>query len=120
MYEWTRATGWQLIHGTGAAQSASGPARPTGERAFPFQVTVYLSDRSEFEGGETVLTFQRPRAQSVARALSFERGDALIVTNRYRPVAGARGSYRENVRHGISLVTRGERYALGVIFHDSK
>ena len=36
VYEWTRATGWQLIHGTGAAQSASGRARPTGERAFPF------------------------------------------------------------------------------------
>jgi len=36
VYEWTRATGWQLIHGTGAAQSASGGARPTGERAFPF------------------------------------------------------------------------------------
>jgi len=36
VYEWTRATGWQLIHGSGAAQSASGGARPTGERAFPF------------------------------------------------------------------------------------
>ncbi len=98
-----------------------------GERAFPFQVTVFLSSRSKhtddglgYEGGETVLTFQRPRAQAVARSLSFERGDALVLTNRYRPVAGTRGTYRENVRHGVSVVRRGERYALGVIFHDAK
>jgi hypothetical protein len=91
-----------------------------GERAFPFQVTIYLSPRADYEGGETVLTFQRPRAQSVARSLNFNRGDALILTNRYRPVAGSRGTYRENVRHGVSVVRSGERFALGVIFHDAK
>jgi hypothetical protein len=90
-----------------------------GEVAFPFQMTIYLSDRAAYEGGETVLTFQRPRAQSVARSLSFERGDALILTNRYRPVQGTRGSYRENVRHAVSVVRSGERYALGLIFHDA-
>jgi hypothetical protein len=90
-----------------------------GERAFPFQTTVYLSEHSDYEGGETVLTFGRPRAQTVARSLSFERGDALILTNRYRPVSGTRGTYRENVRHGVSLVRSGERYALGLIFHDA-
>lgn len=91
-----------------------------GERAFPFQATVYLSSRDEFEGGETVLTFQRPRAQSVARSLGFDRGDALVLANRYRPVSGARGTYRENVRHGVSVVRSGERFALGIIFHDAK
>jgi hypothetical protein len=90
-----------------------------GERAFPFQATIYLSDRTGYEGGETVLTFQRPRAQSVARSSSFERGDALILTNRYRPVQGTRGPYRESVRHGVSVVRSGARYALGLIFHDA-
>jgi len=90
-----------------------------GELAFPFQATVYLSARREYEGGETVLTFQRPRAQTVARSLSFERGDVLILSNRYRPVRGTRGIHRENVRHGISVVRSGERYALGLIFHDA-
>jgi len=91
-----------------------------GERAFPFQTTIYLSARAAYEGGETMLTFQRPRAQTVARTLSFDCGDALILTNRYRPVRGTRGIYRENVRHGVSLVRSGERYALGLIFHDAK
>jgi hypothetical protein len=91
-----------------------------GERAFPFQVTCYLSERSAYEGGETILAFQRPRSQTVARALSFERGEALIVANRYRPVRGTRGTYRENVRHGVSDVRAGERFALGIIFHDAR
>jgi hypothetical protein len=90
-----------------------------GAHAFPFQVTCYLSERSAYDGGETVLTFQRPRAQSVARVLSFERGDALILANRYRPMHGSRGVYRENVRHGVSDVRAGERFALGIIFHDA-
>lgn len=90
-----------------------------GEHAFPFQATVYLSVRDDFEGGETVLAFQRPRAQTVARSLSFERGDALVLTNRYRPVQGSRGTHRENVRHGVSVVRSGERFALGLIFHEA-
>jgi len=92
-----------------------------GERAFPLQATVYLSDRSAYAGGETILAFQRPRAQTVARALTFERGDALVFPNRYRPVRGTNGTFhRENVRHGISTLERGERYALGLIFHDAR
>jgi len=91
-----------------------------GERAFPFQVTCYLTERAAYEGGETVLAFQRPRAQTVVRSLSFERGDALIVTNRYRPVHAPRGTYRETVRHGVSDVRAGERFALGIIFHDAR
>ncbi|MBC5809284.1 MAG: 2OG-Fe(II) oxygenase [Candidatus Eremiobacteraeota bacterium] len=91
-----------------------------GERAFPLQVTIYLSGRRSYEGGETVLAFQRPRAQSVARVLTFERGDALVFPNRMRPVEGTRGFYRENVRHGVSAVTAGERYALGLVMADAK
>jgi hypothetical protein len=91
-----------------------------GELAFPLQATFYLSARSEYEGGETVLAMQRPRAQSRAAVIVPERGDLLIFPNRYRPVRTNAGFARENVRHGVSEVRSGRRYALGVIFHDAK
>lgn len=92
-----------------------------GELAFPLQFTCLLSQRgSDYEGGESLLVEQRPRAQSRGEAIALDRGAALIFPNRYRPVAGARGHYRVNVRHGVSTVRRGERYALGIIFHDAK
>jgi uncharacterized protein len=92
-----------------------------GELAFPLQFTCLLSQRgSDYEGGESLLVEQRPRAQSRGEAIVLDRGAALIFPNRYRPVAGARGHYRVSVRHGVSTVRRGERYALGIIFHDAK
>ena len=62
---------------------------------------------------------QRPRAQSRGEAIVLERGDAVIFPNRFRPVAGTRGSYRVTVRHGVSRVHSGERVSLGIIFHDA-
>jgi uncharacterized protein len=92
-----------------------------GEVAFPLQFTCVLSRRGrDFEGGEFLLVEQRPRAQSRGEAISLDQGETIIFTNRYRPVAGARGYYRVNVRHGVSSLRRGERYALGVIFHDAR
>jgi uncharacterized protein len=92
-----------------------------GELAFPLQFTCLLSQRgSDYEGGESLLVEQRPRAQSRGEAIVLDRGAALIFPNRYRPVAGAREHYRVSVRHGVSTVRRGERYALGIIFHDAK
>ncbi len=90
-----------------------------GELAFPLQATIFLSDRGGFSGGETVLTMQRPRLQSRAEVIVPQRGDLLVFANRYRPVPSAHGFSRENVRHGVSAVHSGVRYALGIIFHDA-
>ena len=91
-----------------------------GDIAFPLQFTCVLSRRDrDFEGGEFLLVEQRPRAQSRGEAISMDQGEAIIFTNRYRPIAGTRGHYRVNVRHGVSTLRAGERYSLGVIFHDA-
>jgi hypothetical protein len=91
-----------------------------GAIAFPLQFTCVLSRRGEdFEGGEFLLLEQRPRAQSRAEAITLDRGEAIIFPNRYRPVRGARGFYRVNVRHGVSRLRAGQRYSLGIIFHDA-
>ena len=92
-----------------------------GEIVFPFQVTFFLSQRGkDFEGGEFVLAEQRPRQQSRVEALNPNQGDAVVFSVHHRPVRGARGYYRANLRHGVSTVRSGERYTLGIIFHDAK
>src|SRR5215470_2890016 len=92
-----------------------------GEIAFPLQMACLLSRTGEeFTGGELLLIEQRPRAQSRGTAINLQQGEALIFPNRYRPVHGARGNYRVNVRHGVSTVASGQRYSLGIIFHDAK
>ena len=49
-----------------------------GDVAFPFQMTVFLSERRAYEGGEFVLVEQRPRKQSRPIVLRPQRGDALV------------------------------------------
>jgi hypothetical protein len=91
-----------------------------GELVFPLQLTVLLSDPSaDFSGGEFVLTEQRPRMQSRVEVVPLRRGDLVIFPVHHRPVAGKRGDYRVNVRHGVSRIRAGSRYSLGVIFHDA-
>jgi hypothetical protein len=92
-----------------------------GEIVFPFQVTFFLSQRSrDFEGGEFVLAEQRPRSQSRIEVLSPNQGDGVIFSVHHRPVRGTQGYYRANLRHGVSTIHSGERYTLGIIFHDAK
>ena len=92
-----------------------------GELAFPLQFTCVLSKRDrDFEGGELLLVEQRPRAQSRGEAIALDQGEAIIFPNRYRPVPGSRGHHRVAVRHGVSTIRSGERFALGIIFHDAK
>ncbi len=91
-----------------------------GEQVFPLQVAVLLSRPGEdFTGGEFVLTEQRPRMQSRAEVVPLGQGDAVIFAVHHRPVDGTRGTYRVNLRHGVSRVRRGQRHTLGVIFHDA-
>ena len=91
-----------------------------GEHVFPIQVAILLSEPGEdFTGGEFVLTEQRPRMQSRAEVVPLRPGDAVAFAVHHRPVHGTRGSYRVNMRHGVSRLRSGERYTLGIIFHDA-
>jgi hypothetical protein len=92
-----------------------------GEHVFPLQAAFLLSAPArDFTGGEFVLTEQRPRMQSRAEVVPLGQGDGVIFPVNYRPVEGTRGSYRVKIRHGASRVRSGERYMLGVIFHDAQ
>jgi len=92
-----------------------------GEHVFPLQVAILLSEPGrDFEGGEFVLTEQRPRMQSRAEVVPLVQGDAVAFAVHQRPVQGTRGPYRVNLRHGVSRVRSGHRHTVGVIFHDAK
>ena len=91
-----------------------------GEHVFPLQVATLLSVPGEdFEGGEFVLTEQRPRMQSRAEVVPLTQGDAVVFAVNDRPVRGTRGEYRVKMRHGVSRIRRGRRHTLGIIFHDA-
>jgi uncharacterized protein len=91
-----------------------------GEHLFPLQVAILLSEPGrDFAGGEFVLTEQRPRMQSRAEVVSLSQGDGVIFAVRERPVQGVRSAYRVNMRHGVSRLRSGERFTLGIIFHDA-
>ncbi|MDC6169350.1 2OG-Fe(II) oxygenase [Paucibacter sp. XJ19-41] len=92
-----------------------------GEQVFPLQIAVLLSQPGEdFEGGEFVLTEQRPRLQSRPEVVPLQRcGDAVLFAVNQRPVSGTRGVYRVAMRHGVSRLRAGRRHTLGLIFHDA-
>jgi uncharacterized protein len=92
-----------------------------GELAFPLQAAFLLSRPGrDFTGGEFLLTEQRPRMQSRAEVVPLAQGEGVIFAVHHRPVEGTRGPYRVNMRHGVSRLRSGERFTLGVIFHDAK
>lgn len=91
-----------------------------GEVYFPFQVVIVLTQSGvDHEGGELVFVEQLPRAQSRAEVISPNQGEAIVFTTNFRPVKGAKGYYRAKMKHGVSPVKKGNRYALGIIFHDA-
>lgn len=141
---WAERLGWARrfpdVHATFLDEChAAGQTRPTplllryeagdwnalhqdlyGEHVFPLQVAILLSEPGrDFEGGEFVLTEQRPRMQSRAEVVPLSRGDAVLFPVSERPIRGARGDYRVQMRHGVSRVRGGLRFTLGLIFHDA-
>ena len=90
-----------------------------GDLAFPLQAAFLLTEPEEFQGGEFVLTEQRPRMQSRVHVVPLEAGEAVIFAVNHRPVSGARGSYRVTMRHGVSPLRSGSRHTLGIILHDA-
>lgn len=91
-----------------------------GEHVFPVQVAILLSEPGrDFTGGEFVMTEQRPRMQSRVEVVPLRQGDAVAFAVHHRPVQGTRGTYRVNMRHGVSRVHSGQRSTAGIIFHDA-
>jgi hypothetical protein len=92
-----------------------------GEHVFPLQIAFLLTQPGEdFMGGEFTLTEQRPRMQSRAEVVPLQQGMGVIFPVHHRPVQGTRGTYRVNMRHGVSRVRSGQRFTMGVIFHDGQ
>ena len=91
-----------------------------GDHVFPLQLVLLLSEPGrDFEGGEFVMTEQRPRMQSRPLVLPLLQGDAAVIATSHRPVRGARGVYRVNLKHGVSHLRSGHRHTAGIIFHDA-
>jgi uncharacterized protein len=91
-----------------------------GEHVFPIQTAILLDQPGEdFEGGEFVMTEQRPRMQSRAMVLPLKKGDAAIFAVNSRPMKGVRGDYQVKLNHGVSKLYSGKRHTVGVIFHDA-
>jgi len=92
-----------------------------GDHVFPIQVAILLSQPGrDFTGGELVLVEQRPRRQSRVEVVPLRQGDAVAFAVHHRPVAGGRGWYRVNMRHGVSRIRSGRRHTAGIIFHDAR
>jgi hypothetical protein len=92
-----------------------------GEHVFPMQIAILLDQPGEdFQGGEFVMTEQRPRMQTRAMVLPLQKGDAAIFAVNSRPMNGVRGDYQVRLNHGVSKLYMGKRHTLGVIFHDAE
>lgn len=92
-----------------------------GDIWFPIQAAILLSEPGrDFTGGEFALTEQRPRMQSRVEVVPLRQGDAVAFGVHNRPVQGTKGTYRVNLRHGVSRVRSGMRHTVGIIFHDAR
>ena len=91
-----------------------------GALQFPLQMTLLLSNpEKDFDGGELMLVENRPRRQARGQVVTLRQGEAVIFPVRHRPVRGKRGWYRATMRHGVSPLRAGQRFTLGIIFHDA-
>jgi len=88
-----------------------------GRQWFPYQAVVVLSRRgADFEGGEFLLHEETPDAGARERAFALDAGDLAVFASRGYRAGGPRPRFVE-LRHGMRAVTRGERFALGLVLH---
>ncbi|MCV7149363.1 2OG-Fe(II) oxygenase [Mycobacterium riyadhense] len=114
----TRSTALMLKYGTNDWNALHQDLY--GDLVFPLQVVINLSHPdTDYTGGEFLLVEQRPRAQSRGTATQLPQGHGYLFTTRDRPVRSTRGWSASPVRHGLSIIRSGERYAMGLIFHDA-
>ena len=91
-----------------------------GDLVFPLQAVINLNNPGvDHTGGEFLLYEQRPRAQSRATATLIPHGHGLVFTTRDRPVESRHGWSAAPVRHGVSVIRSGQRFALALVFHDA-
>jgi hypothetical protein len=85
---------------------------------FPYQAVCVLSRRGdEFEGGAFTLYEEEPKGTIRERAFDLDAGDLAVFASRgYRKRGGGRERFAE-LRHGMRAITRGERFALGLVLH---
>jgi uncharacterized protein len=87
---------------------------------FPLQVVINLNEPgADHTGGEFLLMEQRPRAQSRGTATLLPHGHGYLFTTRDRPVRSARGWSASPGAARVSVIRSGQRYTLGLIFHDA-
>lgn len=114
----TKSTAILLKYGTGDWNALHRDLY--GELVFPLQVVINLSNPNvDHTGGEFLLYEQRARAQSRGTATTIPQGHGLVFTTRDRPVRSTRGWSAAPVRHGVSMIRSGTRFALGLVFHDA-
>jgi alkylated DNA nucleotide flippase Atl1 len=89
-----------------------------GPIAFPYQAVCLLSRRGvDFDGGDFLLHEQEPGEPPRERTFPLDAGDlAVFASKGYRSERRGRARPVE-VRHGMSPVTRGQRFALGLVLH---
>jgi hypothetical protein len=90
-----------------------------GEHVFPLQVAILLARSDvDFVGGEFVMTENRS-SQQRAHVVALQQGDAVVFTVNTRPVKSKRAVVKSAMRHGVSKIRGGNRYTVGLIFHDA-
>jgi hypothetical protein len=96
-----------------------------GEVFFPLQLVIVLSPRASatnvpnaFTAGEFLFCDQPERKPSDRRAIPAGLGDAVLFCTRERliRVGGVYGL--KPVKHGLSRIASGTRYAIGIPFHE--
>jgi hypothetical protein len=88
-----------------------------GRQWFPYQAVVVLSRRgADFEGGEFLLHEKLPGGGTREREFALDAGDLAVFASQGYRAPGPRPR-RVELRHGMRAVTRGERFALGLVLH---